>query len=55
MREYDRLFRALQENGGEQAWLHFEVFSGVHEFCPEDRFLDAFFSALTEVFEKEML
>lgn len=55
MREYNRLCRVLQTQGCAQEWLHFEVFAGIHEFCPEDRFLDAFFSALTEEFEKEML
>jgi len=55
-REYDRLCRALRESGSPQDWLHFEVFAGVHEFCPNDRSLDAFFSALNEpVFEKERL
>lgn len=47
-REYDRLRRALQEAGIGQQWLHFEVFDGVHEFCPDNRFLDMFFSALNE-------
>lgn len=55
IREYNRLCRVLQTQGCAQEWLHFEVFAGIHEFCPEDRFLDAFFLALTEVFEKEML
>lgn len=54
-REYGRLNRALQAYNAQQNWLRFEVFAGVHEFCPEDHFLDAFFSALTEVFKKEML
>lgn len=46
MREYDRLCHALQTKGCQQEWLHFKVFAGVHEFCPDNHFLNAFFSAL---------
>ncbi len=54
MREYERLCCQLQENGVAHEWLHFEVFEGVHEFCPDNSLLDAFFSALNEpAFEKE--
>lgn len=45
-REYDRLCRVLQESGTQQECLHFEVFAGIHEFCPDNHFLNAFFSAL---------
>ena len=48
-REYDRLRRALRESSAEQDWLRFEVFAGVHEFCPNNDLLNAFISTLREV------
>lgn len=44
--EFARLKRELELSNVDDSWLHFSVFDGQHEFCPEDTLIDELIAKL---------